>query len=278
MKKALFFAGLFSLIPIISFSQEIAGPINKNGVPVLPAAGDIAFGISANPFLNFAGNLFNNSGTNSLSLALPDNALYGKYFLNSTNVIRVKLGISRTATSRESIVPDDTNNDLTVTDRLDYINSSLTFSAGYEKRKGSKRLQLFYGAELSTGFSKSSYEYSYGNPFSEAYPFPTSTYDFYNGGYNQVNSRNTENIESSGFGVGLRAFTGLEYFILPKISVGGEFGLGYSRYFGGKNTINSERWDYANGRLETTTNQVSINYAQTASDISDGSIFLLFHF
>ncbi len=53
-------------------------------------------------------------------------------------------------------------------------------------------------------------------------------------------ARVTERKNGTYFTFGLRAFIGVEYFILPKISLGGEFGWGLGLRTGGKTTTTYE--------------------------------------
>jgi hypothetical protein len=58
-------------------------------------------------------------------------------------------------------------------------------------------------------------------------------------------------------GLGVRGFIGAEYFLFPKISIGGEFGLGvgYQRTGNGTVTVEFEQIVLATEtRLSTTTN------------------------
>ncbi|MFZ9848601.1 MAG: hypothetical protein ACO3EE_10675, partial [Flavobacteriales bacterium] len=104
-------------------------------------------------------------------------------------------------------------------------NIGLTF--GLEKRKGKTRLQGFYGAELGVmvGTAKTSNEC--GNALSADNPV----------------FRAAESKLGSVFGLGLRGFIGAEYFILPKMSIGAEFGWGlaYTRIGEGEATVDA--WD-----------------------------------
>lgn len=277
MKKFIILLTLISLTLVQAFSQESSVLSNKNDVPILPAAGDIGFGLSANPFFSYVGNMFNGSGGNNLNLALPG-AIYGKYFLDSKTAVRLKLDVYRYATTFKNEIPDDEDADLTVTDTRNYVNSDLGLLLGIEKRRGSKRLQLFYGAELGLRTGKVSNTYEYGNLYSTDNMTPNSTINFDSGQYGIYNSRMTEDSEKDGIGLEVRAFAGLEYFILPKISIGGEFGLGYTHYFGGKIINTSERWDFISMEVETDTRETGTSRAITASDISSGMVFLFFYF
>ncbi len=65
--------------------------VNKQGRVILPQKGDIAIGLSADPFLNFIGNMFNGNTNNSLSLG--DQNLYFRYFFSENEALRVTLRV-----------------------------------------------------------------------------------------------------------------------------------------------------------------------------------------
>ena len=76
--------------------------------------------------------------------------------------------------------------------------------------------------------------------------------------------------------MGLRVFAGIEYFMFPKISIGGEIGLGYYNNFGGKNINNIEYWNFSTG-LTKNNNQIKTSSSTINSDILNGQIFILFY-
>ncbi|MCB0380481.1 MAG: hypothetical protein KDD24_04440 [Flavobacteriales bacterium] len=61
-KRLLFVAAIFAATA--TFAQD--GLTSKKGEAYLPEAGDWAIGIDANPFLNYAGNLFNGNTGNGI--------------------------------------------------------------------------------------------------------------------------------------------------------------------------------------------------------------------
>jgi hypothetical protein len=133
MKKTLLV--VFCFIAISAMGQD--GPLqNKNGRIILPQMGDYAIGISANPILNFAGNIFNDHPINTLGPTfLNGNTLFGKYFISDQTALRVKGQISYT---RYKIVHTT-------------VDQEIDIAAGYEKRRGSDRFQLLYGPEFILG-------------------------------------------------------------------------------------------------------------------------------
>lgn len=266
------------MLAVSGFSQQDSVLKNKKGKPVLPQKGDFALGISANPIFNFVGNMFSSSGSNQLYLNFLSGQVYGKYFTSPQSALRLKIGIFNSTSHYENNVDDDYNANHKVTDEMDYSYNSISFAAGIEKRKGSGRLQVSYGGELLMNLYNVSYKYSYGNAFSTTNTSPTTTYDFYNSYIYRTSSRILENKRSDGLTAGLRAFTGVEYFVFPKISVGGEIGLSYRHSFGGKKTTNTEYWDFVNGILKTDNLENTYRYSSIYTDILNGQIFILFHF
>lgn len=172
---------------------------NKNNRVILPEKNDIAIGFSTNTIFNYIGNLFNNSENNSLNLKLLDNSqLFLKYYLTKNTAVNVRLGI--TMTNREILYNTDYSEYI-----IDEEYSQLKFSAGYEKRRGLTRLQLVYGGELNFFFNDVNY---WGDiPPGAGFIPPKRTMP------NEIE---------------LRGFAGIEYFLAPKISVGGQCGLGLS--------------------------------------------------
>ena len=147
--------------------------------------------------------------------------------------------------------------------------TNIGISLGIEKRRGKTRLQGFYGAEAGFYIGSTKDKYSYGNSLaatgtastnvdvtssdgfgndidasvsgtqyvnvydatsgSTAYDFPS-----FNGGTQPTMARMTQMKSGMTFSFGARAFVGIEYFIMPKISLGGEFGWGLGLSFTGK--------------------------------------------
>jgi hypothetical protein len=173
-------------------------------------------------------------------------------------------------------------------------------AGGYEFRRGYNRLQAFYGGEAAINYYNSSQKYEYGNDFSATNLAPTTTTDFASQSTASVASRTLEMKTGGSVGFGLGAFFGVEYFIAPKISIGGELGLGLAFKAAPKGETTTETWDAVNNQVkETTVEQYSasdisgfkipgqhfnvrseplishnIYYALTNS----GNIFILFHF
>lgn len=132
MKKTLLMLVLAACIAANASAQDnerSKGALtNKNGLNILPAAGDFALGIEASPFFRYLGNAFNTSDNSAPSFQGVDQTLYGKYFLRNNRALRAKLYLNIGSTEYKASVQDDTtvaNNPLSeatmVDARTDYV-------------------------------------------------------------------------------------------------------------------------------------------------------------
>ena len=62
-------------------------------------------------------------------------------------------------------------------------------------------------------------------------------------GTQNPNSRTLKQTMGTGFGFGVRAFAGVEYFFAPKMSIGGEFGWSIAYVSRGKSKTTTEAWN-----------------------------------
>ncbi|GHV66147.1 hypothetical protein FACS1894199_08970 [Bacteroidia bacterium] len=178
---------------------------------ILPKAGDFAIGVDATPFLKYAGSFFYDNSTNTDVDAL---GIHGKYFVKDNQAIRANLKFG---------VATYQFNDDDVTMGLKKETSSVNdfnLSLGYEWRRGSNNLQAFYGIELLGGYNSGK-----------------STKDY-------ADTINVDSQELTTLGAtisaGLGVFAGIEYFVAPKISVGGEVGFGAKYSMKGNNETTTE--------------------------------------
>lgn len=277
MKKLVLAILLFFIVSPIVLSQDNLLLKDKKDRIILPQKGDFAIGISANPFIDLVGNIFKDDVPVSFNLNLLNgNSLYGKYFLNSNTAVRAKLAISAINKKYEDNVPDDFNSGKEVTDVLNEYHNNTDFSFGIEKRRGKSRLQFSYGAELRLNFSSDKYDYNWGNIMSSTNTTPTSS-DFNNHNADYV-VRTIMLSNYSGTGIGLRGFAGVEYFIFPKVSLGGEAGLSYLKYIDGRYVKDTENWDNNLRKVKFTRNESIKNTYTVASDILNGQLYVLFYF
>ncbi len=251
---------------------------SKNGERVLPQAQDWSIGIDANPFFSYLKGLIgqgNNATTPSINYLLGNQMITGKYFLQSDLAIRGSLRIGINSSTQSNMVADrsvagtTTFPDLPsmLENEMQITGSAFGLSGGIEKRRGNTRLQGFYGGELGFWSSGSRQEFSYGNALSVSPTKPVGVDlndDFFAGGNNITSdtygndARITERNNGSTFQFGLRGFVGAEYFIFPKISIGGEFGwgLGYQSTRGAEVTTES---------INTGTNEYGVQTIESGN-------------
>jgi len=204
-----------------------------------PESGDWAVGIDATPFLSYFGNFIGGNDGNaapSWNFLTNNQTITGKYFAEDDMAYRGSLRIGFGSTSAAGMqvqtgaaAPTYPALPAMVEDTYSSGYTNIGLAGGLEWRKGSGRLQGYYGGELGISISSSSETYTYGNAVVAADgTIPAST-DF---GTNLTtdpygfNARTLSTSSGTTFGLGLRGFIGAEYFVLPKLSIGGEFGWG----------------------------------------------------
>lgn len=235
---------------------------NKKGNAILPKAGDIALGFNAIPAIDFVFNalryvsIMGNSAPTAVNVAAPtnqfvqgsNNQIVGKYFLEDKAAVRVKIGFNTLSGRMTNRVQDaeamyaaslGTAEDIQaaslirVEDELKYSKSNIMVTLGYEMRRGYRRLQGFYGAEIGIGGTSMRQNVTYGNDFSDVYAvqYTTNFNSFATANQLPTSGRTVRNLytkERGGVRFGLRGFVGVEYFVFSKISVAAEYGWGYS--------------------------------------------------
>ena len=177
-------------------------------------------------------------------------------------------------------VNDDSDTVSTVPTYVEDVKKTSTktimLGAGMEKRRGHGRLQGFYGAEALISFAGGTKDvYEYGNAITADNTNPTNAFGFFG-------ARTLEEKTGSTLSIGARAFAGVEYFILPKICLGGEFGWGILFSKTGEGNLKQEQWDGATSTIvetETPTGGSGQFLIDTDNNtLVTGTVFLLFHF
>lgn len=273
MKKLLIYFIACSVLFVIAFKTE-AQITSEKGEPFLPESGDIAIGIDARPFTK----IFNDVSNVNYSF-LNNNAIYGKYFLDDQLAIRANLRANYTQTENTELIIQDGQEipdpNIQVEDVETDKTTNIVVGAGIEKRKGNTRVQGFFGGELQFMMTKNLTEYEYGNDFSLINQNPSTT----NFGTNipAAGQRFTEIEAGNTYGMGIRAFVGVEYFIAPKLSVGGEFGWGFAYNFAGdgKNTL--KYWENEGVKTVKIENAGGKAY-DLDTDNFNGAVYFMFHF
>lgn len=236
----------------------------------LPEAGDVTIGVNAVPFLNYLGNVFGKSDKNKINpekiggvpavpgLDNPTMSIFGKYFLTDQTALRLNVGIGINSITQSGYVTDDAaavNDPLSVAeveDTYKYRNSGMSIAVGYEWRRGSKRLQGFWGGQAILAYSNSKHFFGYGNAITEINQDPSQYDDFNNWDFSVTpptlenignNSRLLMQSDGRSWTYGLGGFVGVEYYIAPKISIGCEMSLNLLWTTGGKKYQKSERFN-----------------------------------
>jgi hypothetical protein len=254
---------------------------SKNGIPILPQAGDFAIGANALPMLEYLGNAMNGNTWNSTSWAFIDGnqSIFGKYFLTDLTALRIGLRVGMNSWTEGVYVKDDfdaTGMDQ-VLDKHTYKETNILLSLGIEKRKGVYRMQGFYGAEAMLGIKSESNSYVYGNEITATNILPTT----YNFGYNipSPGMRVLNTKGGLGFMFGARLFVGAEYFIFPKLSLGGEFGWGLGFMSRGDSKGTVEYWNIGDAKVDEMEKLGGNGSSFTLdTDNYGGVIKILFHF
>ncbi len=281
IKTTLFF---LIFVQIMAFAQdEVIIIKEKNYNAYLPQAGDISIGADALPYLEYLGNMFNNTANNSLNLG--ENTLYFKYFLTDKSAVRAIIGINNSTSNIRKFIADDIlrldplNSNALTEDMRSIKNRDMSLNLGYQIYKTHKRLAGYYGAQIGYGFSKASSEYTYGNSITTTNIIPSS-FNF-NGNINGIN-RTLENTTGNTHAFSTGLFVGAEYFFIPKISIGGEYSLGFQHRWGGQSNITTEGVNISGTKVvktNTLTNPSQSNSSFTTDrPASYGGLFLSFYF
>lgn len=269
MKKNLLAVSFFLGASAV-FAQDLT---SKKGEPILPEAEDWAISMNADPIFEFIGNAFNGNtknnaaNTNWLSAS---HTVIAKKFINEKSAYRLMIRLGFVNQTFKNMVNDDAQNGTVfnfpdkqgqVEDKYRHSNMNLCIGAGKEWRKGKTRLQGYYGADIMIWMGSSKDKFTYGNQMSalnnssasggSTTTSPTTTVWFSNpdsanfGMADSVGPRTSRvltNKSGTTFGIGIRGFLGVEYFLFPKIAIGAEygFGLGYQMTGKGRNEIQTQ--------------------------------------
>lgn len=252
------------------FAQDLT---SKKGETILPEAGDWSIGIGATPFLNYVGNFIGGNGLNTaptVNFLSTNQTILGKYFQDEQTAYRagIRLNFGSTSTATKVPVVPATTPATFVDDVTKVGGSNIGITVGMEKRRGKTRLQGFYGAEVGIALGTGKTTMTYGNAIANLAAGTTRT--------TQVKTGST-------FGFGLRGFIGAEYFLFPKIAIGGEFGWGLALNTTGEGETTTETWDGTATTSTTTKTGKSSSFGLDTDNMNSvfgpaGTIRLALHF
>jgi len=249
-------------------AQEASQKPEKPVKIYTPQAGDIGLSVDIlTPIMTYVGNMFNDNTNNTFPATfsgpnyIGSVSISGRYFLYDDLALRAALSVDNDITITNAYCQDDAaiaadplSVDL-VTDTRTVTNNNLYLSFGFEFRRGYRRLQGYYGAQLIGAYQSQSTSYTYGNAITSLNQTPTQS--FVTTPNNDVggNSRllQTNTALGKDYLIGLGGFVGVEYFILPKVAVGGEINISALAIFGGQQYEKSERYNTASGTVEENT-------------------------
>lgn len=263
---------------------EEAPKPKKEASSFLPAEGDFAIGVDAMPYLEFLGNMFSGHDARN-SLYVGQSTIYGKYYLNPDAAIRAELYLNNYTATDLNYVQDDalvsTDPTAQVEDMRVTKNNSIGFGAGYQKYRGYGKLRGTYGVLASYYLERYTTEYTWGNEMTPSNTNPTS-YNWYGAGSNPGERNLTEAFYGNNT-LGLGIIGGVEYFILPKICLGGEFGIYYNYTWYGQQSYTYQvvqqgvvrEYDQA---VDPQESYSGLNTRVYDAANTGGRIYLLFHF
>ncbi len=264
------------------FAQEV-DMTSKRGEKILPEQGEMALGIDAMPILGFFGDMFNgyNLGNNAafgfINGLYANNVIYVKYYLEDQVAIRgaLRLGytnwIDQEFVTANQEVPDPL---VQVTDKNIFNSTNIGLGADYLMYRGKGRVQGYFGGGAFINYSAWTDKYVYGNQMTTEYQSP-AYWDFAGGLQRTGSQRLLKQYNNLDLGLTVRGLIGVEYFFAPKISIGGEMGLGFNlSRDGGYQTI--ERW--TGTEREVVTTKRAVDSFIGIDNFTSGSMFIMFHF
>ena len=298
MKKSIFTVALILGAAATAMAQD------KEEKQYTPESGDWAIGIDATPFLNYFGNFIGGTDANaapSWNYLTTNQTITGKYFTSEDMAFRGSLRLGFGGNSESNMVADRTNTadpawpaaEPMVENTAKYGSTNIGLSGGIEYRKGKGRLIGFYGGELGFAISSMKETYTYGNALTASTagtPVNVDAADDFTGGMMGTTlaagtdgmgvgytSRMLEYSSGTGFGIGVRGFIGAEYFVLPKLSVGGEFGWGLVFMSQGASTTTAEavgtQFNATADAVETITSTGNTSSSFGVDTDSNNSVF-----
>lgn len=289
MKKSI---GLIALAFGVTgaFAQDLT---SKKGEPILPEAGDWGVAIDATPFLNYFGKV--GSGSNNAptwNFFTNAQTITGRYFKDAKTVYRGSLRIGLGSSTNRNMVDDRAaassttitfpNANLMKENEWKHSSTDIGLAGGIEMRKGKTRLQGYYGGEVGLYLSNSKDKFTYGNSLVApgagvtAPVLVDATDDSFAAASNVIATgapiqgisgaaRATERKNGATFSFGVRGFIGAEYFVLPKMSIGGEFGWGIGLTRNGKTTTTWESIGQSSGATSQTIGTTTIEGSKSGN-------------
>lgn len=285
-------AVVLSAVVMFASAQEA----KKDFSDYQPKSGDLGISINAVPLLKYCGNLFNGTTNNRLTdfggqpllnddvrdlPSLHDDLLSisMKYMVTDKFATRVNVGFwysysnDRKYSIDDAALAADPFSQAKVIDSRRVSTLSLSFFAGGEYRIGKGRVQGIFGGGLTYVCLTNRINYSWGNAITEINQNPTSnnedavTLPSRSG---IVNPRYLSRNLGGDHYVGLTGFVGIEWFVAPKISFGGEVNLSVLGGIYGKKYFLAEGYSTITGKCEQWFEKTSP--VSTSFDLFTGNV------
>ncbi len=207
---------ILSVVAIMAFGFANAQDLKSSkGENYLPEAGDWAISFNASGVFSYVGNSFNGSLSNSAPTVAnaTANSFVGKKFIDAKSAYRI---VANLGFGSNNLTGGDFDGD-GVVEFATYKASTLNVNVGLGKewRRGSTRLQGFYGADALVGFSSTKWSET-----------------------NNVAGNSTIDAGTS-INLGVTGFIGAEYFLFPKISIGAQYNYGLQIASNGASKVSS---------------------------------------
>ena len=240
MKRKIIIISSFIVLGFASMQAQ------STGESYVPTAGTIALDASAN-----IANIFTNAGD---AVKVPTLCL--QYYVTDKMAVRATFGINSTNSLDKYYVRDDAAyilnplSNVQVVDTKKVLNSSYNSSIAIQQFFGEAKLRGYIGLQAIYGAGSSSTVNAFANPMSAMNTSPSSFAGAYSGNQRALEV-NVGNTYSAGGGV----IAGFEYFILPRLSIGGEMSLNAIYSHAGQANAKSET--VVNGDIVTVDQAVS---------------------
>ena len=202
---------ILSLVAVFAFGAVSAqNLVSSKGEQYLPKQGDWSIGFNAGNALRYVGNAFNGNQNNSSADLFEGQRVvnFGQGVFSSTASVITFVGKKFDEDNKATRYTVNFNFNIDKQKDVDASTAfGLTVGYGKEWRKGTTRLQGFYGADALVGFTA---------PAKKEF----------------------------GFGLGVQGFAGVEYFIFPKVALGAQYTYGVGLLFTNNGNAETNKFSF----------------------------------
>lgn len=275
----------------------------KPYVDYLPEQGDIALGIDVVPILQYVGNMFNGYGQNGTPNSInsfgyapsfngpisPNVSIMGKYMITDEVAIKANIGVLINTFNQRGFTRDDEGfmlnplSELQVIDQATLAKFGGSIQLGAEYRVGTKRVQGVFGGSLLFAFENTNQEYHWGNGITALNPAPSKNDimpDYTISSISEHTRILSNYSQGASYYTGVTGSVGIECFVAPKISIGGEVNLTLYYQFGATTSQKIEGYNTITERTEQKTTLLSPGNSGFFFGTQNlgASLFMMFYF